>query len=129
MSKQIKYVEVQVATIDHRKYAIVPLPEYEEYVRTTLLRKKHMRPRPLFIDERPEVAAFFAENINKKSAAALITECRNRFGTENTPTAAVVYRYWKRLREHVALRQTLRFRPSSQVERLFQILCDDLDRD
>ena len=129
MKKKIKHVEIQVATIDHLKYAIVPLREYEEYVTATLLRKKHVRPKPSFIDERPAVAAFFAENINSKSAASLITECRNRFGVKNTPTAAVVYRYWKRMREHAALRQTLRFRPSSQVERLFQILCDDLDQD
>ncbi|TAA61624.1 hypothetical protein [Shinella sp. JR1-6] len=102
MSKKIKYVEVRVATIDHRKYAVVPLREYEEYVTATLLRKTHKRPRPSFIDERPTVAAFFAENINTKSAATLITECSGRFGAENTPTLAVVYRYWKRLSERAA---------------------------
>ena len=107
MSKKIKFVEIQVAKIDREKYAVIPLKEYQAFVRTKLLKKAHQRPRPSFIDERPEVAAFFTERREAKNADTVIEECRQRFGSDNTPSRSALYRFWQKLRSKEVLQEAL----------------------
>lgn len=107
MPKQIKFVEIQVTKIDRQKYAVVPLKEYQAFVRTKLLKKAHQRPRPSFIDERPEVAAFFTNRREAKNADAIIEECQQRFGSDNTPSRSALYRFWQKLRSKEVLQEAL----------------------
>lgn len=107
MSKTIKFIEIQVAKIDRQKYAVVPLKEYQTFVRAKLLKKVQQRPRPSFIDARPEVAAFFTERREAKNADVVIEECRKRFGPNNTPSRSAAYRFWQKLRSKEVLQEAL----------------------
>ncbi len=128
MPKKIKYVEIEVAKIDRQKYAVVPLREYEAFVREHRLKRACVRPRPSKIDQNPELAAFLAEILGTKPMPEVIADCHARFGAENVPTMNRIYAHWQKLRRQAILdgeeRSTLgafpadRLRPhASKIER------------
>lgn len=88
-----------MAKIDGQKYAVVPLDEYKAFLKASLNKSKHTRPRPTFIMQRPDVADFFREKFGTQSLVATVAECREKFGEENTPTMSAAHRHWQKLRK------------------------------
>lgn len=103
MVQKKRFIEIRVTEIDRQKFAVVPLNDYKAYLKATLMKPKHVRPRPSFLDKRPDVAAFFRDNLDRQSLLATRDECAKRFGEKNTPSRAVAYRYWQKLRKERAV--------------------------
>ncbi|MCX8995517.1 hypothetical protein NOF55_00160 [Rhizobiaceae bacterium BDR2-2] len=103
MPKKIRYFDIQVAKIDRQKYAVVPLHEYEAFVRENRLRKAQRRPRPTKINANPEIAAFLASVLGTMPVDEIFFQCRIRFGEENAPSVKRIYAHWARLRRQAAL--------------------------
>jgi IS30 family transposase len=103
MAKKVKFVEIQVAKIDRQKFAVVPLHEYEAFVREHRLKKAHRRPRPSKIDQNPELAAFLAKVLGTKLMPEIMADCCSKFGAENVPAMSKIYAYWAKLRRQTIL--------------------------
>ncbi|MGC4409265.1 hypothetical protein D4A92_21500 [Rhizobium rosettiformans] len=103
MPKKIKYVEIEVAKIDRQKYAVVPLHEYEAFVREHRLKRACFRPRPSKIDQNPELAAFLADVLGTKPMPEVMADCVAKFGAENVPTINRIYAHWQKLRRQAIL--------------------------
>lgn len=105
-------VKPALKTIAGIEFAIIPVSHYVELLkaqerleRAGLGRLKLERRVRGFIEQRPEIADFFASRVNRQSLAQARDECEIEFGADMTPSISAIGRYWQSLRVKAALAQ------------------------
>lgn len=60
------------------------------------------RGKPSKIELDQEVKTFIDDRLGRLTMEELLAACRERFGSDRTPSRTALYRYWQRLRQRAA---------------------------